>query len=57
MCCYKSTGMCHGKYAIDLKAEVPIMKKQFRAKCEVDLNGGKYIFENSFTSILLELTL
>ena len=49
--------MCHGKNAIDLKAEVPIMKKQFGAECDVDLNGGKYIFENSFTSILLELTL
>lgn len=45
------------KNAIDLKVGVPIMKKQFRAKCEVNLNGGKYIFENSFTSILLELTL
>lgn len=50
-------GVCQGKNAIDLKAEVPIMKKQFGAECDVDLNGGKYIFENSFTSILLELTL
>lgn len=57
MCCDMSMGMRHGKNAIDLKAEVPTMEKQFRAKYEVDLNGGKYIFENSFISILLELTL
>lgn len=33
------------------------MIKKFGAECEVDLNEGKYIFENSCTSILLELTL
>lgn len=45
MWCYMSSGMCRGKNAIDLKVEVPIMKKQFRAKCEVNLNGGKYILK------------
>lgn len=42
----KDNGFVTWQNDVVMKAEVPVMKNHFVAKCQVDLNGEEYILEN-----------